>query len=279
MKQNMTNFSLMLKTFDELKLDNIHERRMACKPLHDYFIILIRFVGVNLCELEESIVKMSSLKTRWENIKNCLEYVDEPKYWDEIVDNLHKIRVKVEHQDYFDPSKEILLNIRKETPNFKEWIIKASGDYKLQSKNYTFIDTFYKHSNHYINEAKIILSEFGEKTPFAVRDEFEFTSDTYQQLPILMEYLQKRIQLSKLQNIEVEDLENLIKIIKIVSNFRANEETLMSTGVCPKCGGDIKETQTYFGGGTEYQPEPDGVFIRIGCQECDYEIEQDTFNI
>jgi len=152
-------------------------------------------------------------------------------------------------------------------------------NYHLQSKNYTFKDTFYKYSEHYITEAKIILSEFGENTPYAVCDELEFLEDAYQQLPILMTYLKRRIQLSKLENIEVMDLENLIKIVKIVSNFKGNEETLMSNGICPKCGGEIKETQTYFGGGTEYQPEPDGIFIRIGCQKCDYEVYQDIINI
>lgn len=279
MGQDKDEYSLILKTFDELKLDNIHERRMACKPLHDYFLQLIRFTGINYCDMKESFINMASLKSRWENIKNCLEYIDDPKPWDWIVDGLHRIRVQVEHHDHYDPKKEKLLKIRDEAPKFKDWILKVSMDYHLQSKNYTLIDTFHKHSVHYITEAKVILSEFGENTPYAARDEFEFFEDTYQQLPILIQYFKKRIQLSNLENIEVADLENLIKIIKIVSNFRENEETLMSNGICPKCGGEIKETQTHFGGGTECQPEPDGIFIRVGCQKCDYELHQDTINI
>lgn len=279
MDETEDNLALILKAFDELKLDNIHKRRMACKPLHDYFLQLIRHTGINYCEIEKSFINMASLKSRWENIKYCLEYVDDPKPWDETVDAVHKIRVKVEHSDHYDPQADILLKIREEAPKFKNWLLKVSMEYKLQSKNYTFIDTFYKYSEHYITEAKMICSEFGENTPYAVRAEFDFSKDTYQQIPILRNYLKKRMQLSKLENIEVQDLENLIKLVKIVCNFRGNEESLMSNGICPKCGAEIKQTQSYFGGGKEYKPEPDGVFIRVGCQKCDYEIHQDTIYI
>jgi len=114
MGQDKDEYFLMLKAFDELKLDNIHERRMACKPLHDYFLQLIRFTGMNFCDIEESFIKMASLKSRWENIKYCLEYIEDPKPWDQIVDGLHNIRVQVEHRDHYDPKKKSLLKIREE---------------------------------------------------------------------------------------------------------------------------------------------------------------------
>lgn len=278
MSQDEDKSFLILKTFDGLKLDNIHERRMACKPLHDYFCQLIRFAGVNYCELDESHLKIASLKSRWENIKSCLEYVEDPTPWNQIVDDLHKTRVTIEHNDHEDAEKEMLLKIRKEAPKFKNWILKVSKDYRLQSKNYTFTDTFYKHSRHSIFDAKMILAEFGNNTPYAVRDDIEL-EDTYQQLPILVQLLEERIQSTKFENIEMKDLETLIKIVKIVSNFKGNEGILISNGICPKCGEEIKYTETPFGGGTEYRPEPDGFFLRTGCQKCDYELQQETIYI
>lgn len=266
---------LILKTFDKLELDTIHERRMAWKPLHDYYMKIIKEAGIKFCNLDETSITMTALNTRWKNIKNCLEYIEDPKSWDQTLNTLHKIRVKVEHKDDYDPKKESLLKIREDAPKFTDWILKVSRAYYLQSKDYTFIDAFYKESRHYIRHANIILGEFGEKTPYVVHDEFDLLEDTYQQIPTLKHFLEDRIQVSKLEDIKVSDLENLIKIVEIISNFKAKEENLISSYICPKCGAKIEETQQPFGG-SEDDPEPDGVYCRIGCEKCDYIIETET---
>jgi uncharacterized protein with PIN domain len=85
--------------------------------------------------------------------------------------------------------------------------------------------------------------------------------------------------IKNLEDTKRSDLESLIQLVKIVNNFKGREEVLLRFSVCPKCGGKIEETEHYVGGDTEDQPEPTGVYIRVGCQKCDYLIHDDIIDI
>lgn len=73
------------------------------------------------------------------------------------------------------------------------------------------------------------------------------------------------------------NLEKLIQIAKIISDFKGKEEILLRYSICPKCGGKVRETQRRFGG-TEDDPMPDGVYLRVGCEKCDYELHSETID-
>jgi len=273
-------YSKILETFDNLKLENIHERRTACKPLYDYFKTLIFEVGVALCGLDQNSLRVSHLKTRWENIKNCLSYIDDPKNWEDVINEVNNIRQKVEHNDYYDPKAGQLRDIRKRAPEFKDWIIKVAQEYYKKSKGFTFKEAFYHLSNRYITEVESMLQEYGEKPPYAAKPDYsiELEEYPYSQLLELVQTLKERLKdIAKLESIERTDLEKLIQLVKVISHFKGKEEILLRYSVCPKCGGAIKETQSYFGG-TYDDPEPKGMHIRVGCEKCDYELDSETID-
>jgi len=279
MTQNEDQYSKRLDIFDNFELDDILVRRYACKPLWDYFQKIILEVGVDLCDLHPNSLKISHLKTRWENIKYCLEYVGDPEIWDETINEMNKIRSKVEHDDEYDPKKERLLVLRTKAPEFKEWIIRNAQEYYKQSNDFTLKESYYHLSKRYIDIAKFIIYEYGSDSPHTAKLDYLNDPDKYSQIPDLIETIQTRLKkIAKLEDIERLDLENLIKIVEIISDFKGKEHVLLSFSVCPKCGGKIKDTNQYFGG-TEYDPEPDGLVYRVGCEKCDYEIHSEVINI
>lgn len=279
-KEN-NEYTKILKTFDILKLDNIHKRRTAYKPLYDYFQRIVMKVGVALCNLDQNSLITSPLKARWKNIEYCLSYIEDPKIWDDLINEMYKIRNKVEHDDYYDPKLERLTEIRKKAPEFKDWIIRVAKEYHKKSSKFTFRKSFYQLSNRYINEAEGIIQEYGENTPYTVKLDHstELEEHPYQQLFELPRVLRKRLKnITKLEDIKRSDLEKLVQIVEILSYLKGKEEILLRYSVCPKCGGEIKETQEYFGG-TPDDPEPDGAHYRVGCKKCDYELHSETIYI
>jgi len=275
------HYSRLLEVFDNQRLSDIYERRVAYKPLYEYFQKLILEIGVTLCGLNQNTLKTSHLKTRWENIKYCLEYTEDTKIWEDIVNEVNNIRQKVEHNDYYDPKPERLIEIRKKAPEFKEWIISVAKEYYIKSEDFTLKVAFYRLSNWYIKEAEWMLQKCGANPPPAAKLDYpmELEENSYQQLYDLAKQLQERLRnIAKPEDIEPSDLEKLIQIVKIVSHFKGKEEILLKHSICPKCGGKIKETQGYFGG-TYDDPEPDGVYYRVGCEKCDYEVHSETIYI
>lgn len=274
------HYSKLLEIFDHFELNDKSMRRIAYKPLHDYFQRLILEVGVKLCGLNQNSLKTCPLKSRWESIKYCLGYVEKPQIWESTINEMNNIRQKVEHNDYYIPKKEQLLKIRKKAPEFKDWIIRAAGEYYKKSKNFTFKEAFYNLSNWYTQEAEWLLQEYGENLPHVAKSDYstDLEEYSYQQLSELVKALQERLKnIAKLEDIKHSDLEKLIQIVKIISDFKGKEEILLQYSICPKCGGTIKETQRYFGG-AENDPEPKGVCIRVGCEKCDYELHSETIN-
>ena len=275
--------SRLLELFDNLGLKDIYERRVAYKPLYEYFQKLILEIGVRLCGLNQNSLRIAHLKTRWENIKYCLGYIEDPRVWEDLINKVNNIRQKVEHNDYYDPKQNELIEIRNKAPKFKEWIIRVAKEYykKWKSKDFTFKEAFYHLSNRYIEEAEWILQEYGKNPPYAATSDYALDLEeySYPQLSELTVVLKKRLKkVAKLEDIERSDLEILIQIVKIISHFKGKEEILLRYSICPKCGGKIKETQRYLGG-TYDDPEPDRIYYRVGCEKCDYVLHSEIIDI
>jgi hypothetical protein len=163
-----------LTLFDSLPLNNASQRRMATKPLYDFFQILLREIGVSLLGLDKNSFAVYHLRTRWNNIKIHLSTVENPGTWDALVNEVGNIRERVEHDDYYDPNPGALKRIRKKAPEFKEWLVNAGKEYYRKSKNFTFKQSFYQLLNSYILEAEWIVREFGEKTPHVAESDYSF---------------------------------------------------------------------------------------------------------
>lgn len=279
-ENKIDNLPNLLETFDKLESCDM-SGRISYKPLYDYFMILIKELGVQRCGLDEKDLKQQ-LKTRWDNIRWCLEYIEDPKNWDRTIYMFHEIRRKIEHDDFYNPTKTQLSDIRKIAPDFKDWIIRVTDEYYKKSKNFTIRDTFDHLFNVYNSKALRIVHEYGAIPPYVDNPHLipEFEESSYNKISGLEILLEQRVRdIIKLEDIDKSDFENLIKFVQIISTFEGREEILLMNSVCPKCGGKIQETQECFGGNTEDQPEPDGFFVRVGCQECDYYIDQETIYI
>ena len=62
----------ILGVFDTINIKTDYNRRVAVKPLYDYFQILILEVTVNLCGFDRNSLRNQHLKTRWDMAKHAL---------------------------------------------------------------------------------------------------------------------------------------------------------------------------------------------------------------
>ena len=273
-KQNILEDSL--NTFDSLELDNLVQRRMAFKPLYDFFQILIKEVGVNFLGLDANSMRSYHLKTRWENTKIHLAMIEDPKSWDGLINEVYNIRSKVEHNEYHDPNASRLKIIRKKAPEFYEWIIKAGKEYYRKSKNFTFKQSFFSMLDWYVKESEIIFREFGDNPPYVAKKEYPSLSDEepYEELKEVIKVIRERLSNFKTDDdFKRSDLDNLVNVVKIITEIRARETMLLKHSICPKCGGKIIESEKSYG----YEDQG-GVIYRVGCEKCDYEIHSESFD-
>jgi hypothetical protein len=69
----------------------------------------------------------------------------------------------------------------------------------------------------------------------------------------------------------------LIELAKQAERLDARETILLRFGICPKCGGKIVDTQKEIAGGPEEPPS--AIYVRTGCEKCDYTLNEETIDI
>jgi len=271
----MDKYHEYLENFDFSRKDTFVSRRLAYKPLYEFFKRIVFYVGVNLCYLHERTFKNLHLKPIWVDLKPRLFQIDNQlDEWDILIKQIDNIRQDVEHNQDYDVNQNILQNIRDKAPEFRTWILNTGRKYYKKSKNFTFKETLYNQLNYFLHEAEILIREYGEKPPFLSNlNEEDYTK--IPQLLIGIKSIEKEV--SKLKEISSSDLLDFIKLIRVVTKFRCIEEGLLSKSICPKCGKKIIETQKNVGG--EYDGPPDMIHYRIGCEKCDYIVNEETIDL
>lgn len=271
----------ILSTFDSLDLDKEQQRRASVVSLYDYFRTLTLEVGVHLCGINRNVLKHYLLRQRWESVKDCLSETGDPSHWDETISRLHRMRNKIEHVDYRIPRKADLLEIRRQAPEFKAWIISVGRQYYKQSKGFSFIEKYSMLSRSYVSQADWRIHQFGDKVPYCLEREIVLLGEKnpYERLKPLSEALESRNrEIGGINDFTKDDLSNLVDLITVLERLDARESVFLQQDICPKCGGKIRQTQRNIGGSAE-EPMPYAVIYRIGCENCDYEIDSETIDI
>jgi len=270
----------ILASFDSIDLDDEYKRRLAVKPLYDFFQIALLEVGNQMCGLYRNSLRNCHLEARWIAVKSVLEIIGDASRWDKLVRTIHNERMSSEHNDYSSPSKQALLDVRKQAGEFADWVLDLGQRYYKESKGFTFIQEFAASSRWYVGQAERILSELGETPPFCVKEDFYLAGfeNSYNRLKALNDAVDTRsLAVRSVNELTKEDLSNLVNLIRIVERVDANESVMLSQSKCPKCGGNIVETEKYVGG-LEAE-EPNAIFYRVGCDKCDYVFDTETIDL
>ena len=271
----------ILATFDSIHLDSEYKKRVAVKPLSDYFQIAVLEVAVHLCGLDRNVLRNYHLKTRWRTIKSCLRLIEDTRKWDQLVDELQNMRSTVEHNDYRTPSKDALLRVRRRAQEFKDWLLRVGKQYHKESKGFSFIQKFLLVSDWYIRRAEWVLHLYGKKPPYSVRTDVLLPGEEnpYMMLESLKNNLESRIrEIDDIKGLEKEDLDNLVEIVKEIERLDARENVFLQFNTCPKCGGKIVDSEREIGGSPE-DPMPSAILYTVGCENCDYEVHSETIEI
>ena len=81
---------------------------------------------------------------------------------------------------------------------------------------------------------------------------------------------------NKEDELKKSDLDNLLFITRLVARFQGRDDMLVHLNRCPKCGGNIRQTSHTIGYKSYDSDEPTGEKYRIGCDKCNYTLDEDT---
>ena len=269
----------ILGSFDSIELEDEYKRRLAVKPLYDYFQRILLEVGNQMCGFYRNSLRNCHLEARWIVVRGALEMIEDPSRWNKLVNTIHNERMSSEHNDYSSPSKAALLDVRKQATEFANWVLDVGQKYYEQSKGFTFIQEFAASSRWYVGQAERIISELGENPPFCIKEDFNLVGgENYKRLRPLNESVSSRsLAIRSIDELTKEDLSNLVDLVRIVERVDASENVMLSQSKCPRCGGNIAETQRFIGGSEE--EEDHAIFYRIGCDKCDYVLDTETIDL
>ena len=137
--------------------------------------------------------------------------------------------------------------------------------------NLSFKDQFYIEIKNAIREADALHSEFGND-PFISFDYDSRWDDMISLSEEMRKKLPTRNQSKQLTN---EELINFIRLKELIAYFDGKQDMMLYKNLCPVCGNRIT-TQNHSIGGTREDPEPDAIYYRVGCEKCNYYLDDDT---
>jgi hypothetical protein len=270
----------LLSNYKKLSKKDMSERRMAVKPLYDFYQRLLLEVGVKYFHLPQDTLLNYGLQSRWSIVKKYLEVMKrKTNDWDKIVRDLQKIRRSNEHNDFFDPDKKVLETAFERASQFIEYLLSAGEEYIRQSEGLTVIDQYRRITREYSMRTSMILRQYGSMTPESVKQDLHpRDSKIYSNFVPMRDTIQGRIpELKSIRDLSGDDLNLLFTLVREVERIDARENAYIQFGVCPRCGGKIVETERYLGG-NEDEP-PDAVHVRIGCNKCEFNVIDETMDI
>lgn len=125
----LQTFENYLAAFDSHDMDDLSQREVAFLALYDLYQRLLSKVCVEYCKISQNRLKEYPLTELWNQVRSLLLKVENvSKKWDMIFQTLSKMHLTFCQKDRI-PSKLALEQIRKKTPKFTTWVIKAGEKY------------------------------------------------------------------------------------------------------------------------------------------------------
>ena len=268
-----------LKFLDKFDLSNAYERRLAFKIYLDTISRALLFCCTRYFGWREETIKPQGLKVRWEWIKDALKVSNicsdnDLKRWNKFIDNLWRVRNKIEHNDLYAPDDYVFKDLDKEVKDFLSWIAKKGKEYLKKSKNFTTKQVFYSYLDFYIREGEYFLNILGDKPHLVERD--VSLGDKYPEIKELLNLAKNMLKDSNFpKDLTADELRILFKLIEVVSRIDTAESICISFDVCPKCGDKIEESEIPLYHHYEDESEPYAVKYRVGCKKCDYTLNEE----
>jgi hypothetical protein len=262
-----------LNVFDKSDLENEYARRMAFKPLYDYMQTLILETAVYFCGQNKNCLRNQGLEARWNTLKNIPSLMDDSEKWEQFIRQVQNLRSAVEHNDDYFPEKSALATVRKQIPEFTEWLVATGRKYYDASRGFSFIQEYSFLSHRYVLQADCIIDQYGEQPPFL--EGADLQENDYSTVKPLKEKIASRVsEIKTIEDLQKEDFTDLIQLVIVTERLEALESAFLHFRICPKCGAKIVETHRNVGG--RFDDEPTAVVYRVGCEKCDYELNNET---
>lgn len=270
--KNKHSIEDLLSHFDSTITENPFLLRCSVTPLYEFYNKILFQVGRDFCGYTEELLIKYGLKTRWNFISVNLRIVEECKQWDKIINKLDFDRNEVSHNDKYIPKIEDMKKIRDSSTDFMKFTIEIGKKYQEKSKNFTFKEHFYDNLFFNLQDGNALIKEFGN-TPFIA---FEHENLWNEFLTVIGQLYSPIMKANKLDELNKSQLDNLLYLSKLIGRFRGREDMTLHFNRCPKCGGNIRQTTHPIGYKSDDSDEPTGEKYRMGCDKCNYTLDEGT---
>ncbi|VVB57037.1 Uncharacterised protein [uncultured archaeon] len=265
-------FQEYLDLYDRSVIDHPYARRATFKYLDDFYRNILIGVGTRLCKISPGDFHYVGGAGAWKVIGYY--FVSEPSHsdWEKLFGMLDYARNKIEHgQPQFNLPANQMKELREKAPLFRDWVISAGNKFHENSNNFTFKSVFFRTLKNYVNDVERLIPIMKKQSKYPIIEDHLLSP-----ISDALETSKKRLaEFDSESEITTEDLHNLEQLIRYSGAYSGREDVLLSSSICPECGGKITTTSHSFGSRGE-DGEPVGEYWRIGCDKCDYIVEQDT---
>ncbi len=279
MAENERPFDDFLDLYDSLPKETFIARRTAFSPLYEFFHRISLVVGVKLCRLNADSLRISHLRTVWNQLRVPMSVVNQEfESWDELISRVQNVRNGIEHNLEYDPTPSNLDKIRREAPEFRDWILDAGLRVLKESKDYTLSQHYDSMIAGLLDRAQRLVEQYrvreGPLSEHVKEAQSLINSVTAgRKLKKAVHEVQAKV----VSEVGLSDLNDLVAVSQIVSRLEGIEHYLIGESICPNCGGNIVQTQESMGGGSDEPPS--AIYYRVGCEKCDYELVSETIGL
>ncbi|MCL4336105.1 MAG: hypothetical protein M1344_02600 [Candidatus Thermoplasmatota archaeon] len=262
--------------------NNYAEARIYIKTLYELYQRTILEALSKALPSSLGSIQSKDLKKRFEELTFLMNIARIEKApiekWRPRIICLHEERNKIEHNDLYVPGLSKftpLEKMLKELDDFREYLSGFCVEYDSKFLTLDLNSKIQLVGEALFNDLAIKLERTTlEKNSDAAIAKRVFTTDY-----ILMELEQiddliKIIMWPIFQN--YEKLSGLIMLVGAIYYLESRETAYISMEICPKCGGKIEDTAKYGGIGED---GPSYVHQRVGCNSCEYTLNDETISI
>lgn len=276
----------LMELHDHMPKSDIHERRAAYKPLHDFMKQGTRYVLTELIGLEPAMVDDWGLSRRVQRIVESLAILNDAQLLEEgakwksyITNDFEKTRNAIEHHDNADALR--LSEQREKAIQLVKWLFEAGSRYHKATPEFGARSRFIQLAQSIEWQVERTIEKFGQEVPYALTrsDTLGEGASGWGTLPEAVQNLRTRVEaISASEEPCASDYEILIEIERTLSRLDAAEGLLIRENKCPRCGGEFEEVNEVYSVGN---PE-DGHGVQtiwIGCKSCRFEVHSDQVDI
>jgi hypothetical protein len=262
--------------------ENLAESRIYLKIIYELYQRTLLSALSKTYHSAHDVIQGKDLKKRYGDLTILMDIAKIDKFplekWRDTINELYNERNKIEHNDLYIPSLNRFTPLNKaltELNDFERYLAGFCIDYDRKFSTLDLNSKIELVKKALFTDLAVKLERTSQESGNGqVGTKKTFTSDYILRELESIDGLIKILAWPIFENYST--LSELLTLVGALYYLDGRESAYISMEVCPRCAGKI-ETATKYGGNSE--DGPIYVNARVGCSECDYTLNDETFSI